>query len=295
MKIRALLFLILPLILVAVLSMSRFCSWSFYTESVRGGTLILVGYTLEGFTLAADGFVSDDREVQKIVPFGQCGGVALTGKTRVVARRVKDGEAAEQIDLAALIEHWASKHPDFDMRTANALLTEAIKESLTEFFSKYKWTAPTPQKPFFNTILVGYVGEKPFVFTNRFKAPPTWGSQASVESDELELNPGDFLMFSIPKVCNELIENSTDALVKYKAHPAIEMFRERKRLLQGDRWTLDEFLMVSEVCLKATESEEGRAFDPEAYSVAPPNLYATITPGRCFEWEPQPPPLKEAK
>lgn len=294
MKIRPLPFLILPLILVAVLSMSQFWSWSFYTESVRGGTLILVGYILEGFTLATDGFSSTDGEVQKIVPLGQCGAVVLAGDTKIVARRLRDGVAVGEIDLAALTRQWALQHPNIDLRTANDLLTDATKKSLTEFYSRHKTTGPPPKKAF-HTILAGYLGDKPLIFTNSFRAPLIWGLPARVEPGERQFSPGAFLMFSTPKVCNELIENSTDKLGRYKAHPAIEMFRERKRLLQGDRWTLDEFLMVSEVCLKATESKEGRAFDSEAYNVAPPNLYATITPGRCFEWEPQPPPPKEAK
>ena len=109
-----------------------------------------------------------------------------------------------------------------------------------------------------------------------------------VDTNYSEPDLGELFMFATTRVCNELIEDTLDVLRKYKAEPVIELFRERKRLSQGYKWSLTEFLMVSDVCLRATESKEGQMFDPNSVHVGPPNAFATITRDYGFKWEEQP-------
>lgn len=256
------------------------------------GTLILVGYTVEGITVSADSLSRgpNDKSAQKLFPFGSCGAIAFAGNTKVMTRKGKMGDIVDEIDLVAISRSWMQNHPKVDAMTGNASLSQFIKVELTEFFNKHKTSTSRRSAPFFHTIVVGYVENKPVLFTNSFTQPVSWGSPVEVEGGPRELNPGDIFMFAgAQKVCNELIEDKTDALNSWKAAPPMKSYRGAKRNREGYKLTLKNLVEASDICLKATESTEGRAFDPEASTVAPPNWFATVTPNRCFRWE-QPPP-----
>jgi hypothetical protein len=66
--------------------------------------------------------------------------------------------------------------------------------------------------------------------------------------------------------------------------PAIVKYR--KALADGSFSSIstDDLLRVSRVCLEATESREGRAFDPNAKFVGPPNRYCVIDERQGFKW-----------
>ena len=265
--------------------------WGFETIWSHGGTLVIIGVTRQGITLASDGLSQNDngsaiKRVRKIVPFGRFGAVALLGKTKVEARK---GRAIRgQVDIAEITKKWSSNHPSTNVRTGNTSLNRTIVASLTDFFSIYKPSSALPKQPFFNTIVSGYSGSKPVVFMNMFYAPNTWGKPVKVETVSCEPAFGSLLRFGLPRVCNELIEDTSDGLRKYKSEPIMELFRERKRLSQGSKGTLAEFLSVSNVCLRATESKEGQMFDPKSFHVGPPYSFATITLDYGFRWETQP-------
>ncbi len=265
--------------------------WGLQTVSFDGATLVIVGFTRQGITLASDGLSRNDdgtesKHVQKIFPLGRLGAVTFVGRTKVVAR--KKSIAVSQVDVVEVSQRWLLEHPDVRVKAANDSFNEVIAESLTELFSRYKTDSPPRKKPFLHTILTGYSGSSQVIFTNHFYQPPAQGLPVKVKTDYAEPKPGELWIFATPRVCNELTAGTSDVLRKYKAEPIIELYRKRKRLSQEYKFTLAEFLLVSDVCLRATESEEGRAFDREAVGVGPPNSFAKITPDHGFMWEQQP-------
>ena len=75
-----------------------------------------------------------------------------------------------------------------------------------------------------------------------------------------------------------------DALSMLKRDPSVVKYR--KAFAAGGSLSISthDLLRVSCICLEATETPEGRAFDHEARFVGPPNLYVAIDEHEGFRW-----------
>jgi hypothetical protein len=265
------------------------------TQWSLGGTLVFVAFTSEGISLACDGFSRHGDGtpwvgVQKIFQVEKFGALAFIGDLRVQAR---EGSAlVDQVDVLALTNEWLSGHPDVDINSARDALRETIKVAFTEFYAKYD-PGPSPNRCRFRMVLTGYSDGKPVISRSKFYQPAVRRQPMVVECLYSEPEPGQHFSFGKYLVCDEVLFGTSCALSEFKAEPVIAYFRELVGRKEHRKLRLDEYLRISEVCLRATESEEGREFDRDPAEVGAPNRFARITPTDGFAWQKRLPPFKK--
>ena len=114
--------------------------------------------------------------------------------------------------------------------------------------------------------------------------PAATNGEFSRDPVEFPLTPGFFGPFGQSAVCLELMKGTSAQLARFKDRIPVKKYRTAYAAKRVGELGTDDLLALSKVCLEATESAEGKAFDPHAYQVAPPNHYAIIDPKDGFHW-----------
>lgn len=250
-------------------------------ESLRyseHGTLILAVHTQDGFALAADGATlgSDGRirETQKIFPVGQSGAITFVGYLAVQ----DDAQPQERVDVLEITNRWLSSHPKAEIEQANAEINSLIQIAFTKFFaSRNPGKEAGTQK--FRVVSFGFQNGRALAMRTKYFLPERAGNSMRTEQTN-DLPENKVLALGKWKVQEELMGGTSSALQTFKAESAVQKFRTSpsKVLSLGD------YINLFDTILRATESEQGKAFDSDPAIAGPPNRFALITPKRGFYW-----------
>lgn len=228
----------------------------------------------DGAQLNADGTIS---EVQKIFPVGKTGAAILAGQVSSqdpVTRPVR-----EEFNASRIVELWLNAHPDASFEMVEHDLSALILQAANRFFSRRKPGAEAG-KYRFNLLFVSYAEGHVSLSGSRYFMPAAQGQPMRTEAISAAPKIGEIWMFGLVKTPQELLAGNSEVLKKYKANPAISKFRSANR----DGLSAQDLLSAFDVLLQATESPEGRKFDPVKSVIAPPNRLATITESNGFSF-----------
>lgn len=241
--------------------------------------LTLIALANDGFAIASDGAqLNADgtiSEVQKIFPLGKSGAVVLAGKVSTqdpVTRPVR-----EEFNASRIVELWLNAHPDASFEAASRDLSSLMSQAADRFFSRRNFGAEAGQYRF-ALLFANYADGRASLSGVRYFMPTTSGKPMRTEAISGLPRAGEVWMFGLVKTPQELLTGNAAVLSKYKADPAVRKSRSSKR----DQLSAQEMLSAFDVLLRATESPEGRKFDPGKSVIAPPNRLATITLGDGF-------------
>jgi hypothetical protein len=243
--------------------------------------LTLVTRTGDGFALAADGAQANAdgtlSQVQKLFPVGKNGALVLAGTVSI--QDPVDRPVREELNVANIADGWLKGHPDADIKTAAREIKAQIADTATKFFAKRQLGA-APGKYAFAVIFVGFANGKPWSFETRYFIPAIKGKPMRAEQTLRVLAPGEIQVFGSSKVEQELISGTSAALKEFKAEAPIRRFRSQR----SRKPTLQDYLDLFDVILRASESEQGKTLTSGRLTAAPPNRFATLSATDGFMW-----------
>jgi|HubBroStandDraft_4_1064222.scaffolds.fasta_scaffold75807_2 hypothetical protein len=145
-----------------------------------------------------------------------------------------------------------------------------------------KWE-PEYNNPFSYFICVGYYFGLPEFYASQYVLAAGGDVTSTPSSHVLTQRP--LQTEGLSKVCKELTNGNTPMQFSVlKGDPPVLKYRKALADRSCASISTDDLLRVSRVCLEATESPEGRAFDPDAKFVGPPNRYCVIDERKGFKW-----------
>jgi hypothetical protein len=249
-------------------------------ESLRyseHGTLILAVYTQDGFALAADGAtVGSDgsiQQTQKIFPIGQSGAMTFVGYLAV-----QDAQTHERVDVLEIANGWLSSHPKAMIEQANAEINSLIQIAFKKFFaSRDPGKEAGSQK--FRVVSFGLQNGRALAIRTKYFLPERAGNSMRTEQTS-DLPEGKVLALGKWKVQEELMGGTSNALQAFKTESAVQKFRASPSKV----FSLSDYINLFDTILRATESEQGKAFDSDPAIVGPPNRFALITAKSGFYW-----------
>jgi hypothetical protein len=244
----------------------------------HGGLVLLAG-TPEGFALASDGssFNADGTVslADKLMAVGRQGAVALAGTVAIqdpVGRAVR-----EEVNVSRVIGAWLQAHPGVELDAANREINAAITGTLTNFYATRDPGADA-NKYKFEIIFAGFAGGQPSILRTRYFIPGARGGKPRAEAIATSFKPGQLLAFGPVRVKDELLSGKSDSLKTFKAEAPVTKFRSAA----PGTLTLQDYIGLFDVILRAAESEEGRKFETSGAIVAPINAFATVTAAEGF-------------
>jgi hypothetical protein len=248
----------------------------------HGGLVLLAG-TPEGFALAADGssFNADGTVslADKLMAVGKRGALALGG---TVAIQDPIGRAVRQeVNVSRFAAAWLQAHPDLEIEAASQQLNAAVEETLAKFFATRDPEAGAGKYQF-ELIFAGFSGGQAKVLRTRYYLPKAKGGKARTETIAVAVKPGQVLAFGPERVKEELLRGKSNALKAFKAEAPVKKFREPAA---PGTFSLQDYIALFDVILRAAESEEGKKLEAAEGIVAPPNAFATVTAGEGMVWK----------
>jgi hypothetical protein len=254
------------------------------------GTLIIVGFAADSIVLAADSAVIDPQtqllrseKVNKIVPIGNAG-ACFIGGTSSMTIRTKEA-VIDTIHFIGIVKNWSKAHPHESMWNAYRLIGAQLFESMQAFQNKHPFVSTIDRDGSLTSFAcVGYdIGVAEMSVTDYFAA--TDHKITKREVNGLKLGQAFFVPFGMDSVSLEIVKNDLSKhFEQLKEVSAVIKYRKAIATKIPFLITLDDMLKLSHICMKATESAEGREFDPKAVGVAPPNHYAEISGKSGFKW-----------
>jgi hypothetical protein len=249
------------------------------TQSSAG--MALVARTGDGFALAVDGAQANAdgtlSQVQKMFPAGKNGAAILAGNVSIqdpISRPMR-----EEVNVATIAGTWLQAHPDADIRSAAREINSEIARNTTKFFST-RDPGTEKGKYAFAVIFAGFDQGKPWLSPTRYFMPVAKGSPMRTQPVPGTIPSGEIRVFGNSKVEQELLSGNSAALKSFKAEAAVKTYRSRPA---AER-TLQDYVNVFDVILRAAESEEGKKLTGGNASAAPPNRFATVTVKDGFAW-----------
>ena len=229
--------------------------------------------------VAADSLVSYDNgappvTTDKLISLGNKGVCFIGGYSSIEGK----------VYLEETVKDWIRTSPKASLPQAHESIDAKLLASLKEFRSKHpEWDPrePRPDDPFSYFICVGYYQGLPQIYATTYKALP----------HDIKSTPGHVLMpagrFQTEgwdSVCKEILEGHATPLSEFKSEPVVMKYRKALAAKNVSSTSTHDLLHLSRICLEATESPDGQAFDPNAQKVGPPNHYAVIEKDKPLKW-----------
>lgn len=242
------------------------------------GGLVLIARTNEGFALAADGssFNADGTVslADKLLAAGKRGALLLAGTVAIqdpVGRPVR-----QEVNVSRVAAAWLQSHPEVEIDAASRELNALVAGTVEKFYATRDPGADA-NKYQFEMIFAGFTGTQPVITRTRYFIPRVKGGKPRAETVAATLAPGALLASGPVKAKNELLGGKSAALKTFKSEAAVAKFRAASGNL-----SLQDFIGLFDVVLRAAESEEGKKLESTGAIVAPVNVFATVTPGEGF-------------
>lgn len=251
------------------------------------GTLIIVGATSSSIVLAADSLavhllpgIKPSTTNKKIIQIGKFAACFISGDASI--RGLQNGKVVVKVDFAKTIVDWSKNHPNGQLAEAYSSIDAEILQSMKTFQGKTGFYAD-PVQSFTSFGCAGYIMGAPMLYISDYHAP-TSADITEHPTTLPPLPPGYFAPLGTPRVSDEVTKaNPAPQFSKFK-NSALARYRKARESRNLSSITTKDLLQMSRMCLEATESPEGRAFDAGAKDVAPPNRYAVIDGRNGFRW-----------
>jgi hypothetical protein len=245
-----------------------------HPQMTESGTLIIFGVSADAVVIAADSSPGAEKKIIRAGKFAAC---TMTGLVVVEGNTSKDG-----LDLRKLILAWIAKHPNTEVRDTKTLIATEILDALEKFNKTTGLHSTEPGDAISAFGCVGYEKGTPLVLWTTFFVS---GSGIQKRDTDQIVQIGYFTALGRNGVCNALTEGyPLQMLSRFLNAAPVQKYRNALSAGARDKLTTEDFLALAEVCEEATESAEGRAFDPLAYQVAAPNHFAVIDRQNGFKW-----------
>jgi hypothetical protein len=244
------------------------------------GSLFVIGSTSTSIVVAADSRQSDRGKVlgarDKLIQLGNFG-VCFVGRYSEI------GEPPYKADFQEIITDWIRLNPKVvAVPNAYESMSEKLLDSMKASRRRDPKWKPEYNDPFSYFICVGYWG-LPKIYASQYVLAPR--GDVTSTSKSFDLANRSLVTRGLGKVCQEITNGNTPAQFSVlKSDPAVVKYRKALKDRSFASISQDDLLRVSRVCLEATESPEGRAFDPDAKFVGPPNRYCVIDERQGFKW-----------
>ena len=242
------------------------------------GGLVLLASTPEGFALAADGssFNADGTVslADKLLAVGKHGALLLGGTVAIqdpVGRAVR-----QEVNVSRIAAAWLQSHPGVDLDAASRELNALIADSLAKFYAD-RDPGTDANKYKFEMIFAGFSGSRPAIHRTRYFIPKARGGKARTEVIAASVKPGELLAFGPVRVKDELLTGKSAALKSFKAEAPVAKFHQSPQT-----FTLQDYIGLFNVILRAAESEEGKKLEHTGAIVAPINAFATVSAAEGF-------------
>jgi len=246
---------------------------------VGHGGLVLLASTPEGFALAADGssFNADGTVslADKLLAVGKHGALLLGGTVAIqdpVGRAVR-----QEVNVSRIAAAWLRAHPDVELDAASRELNALVADTLEKFYATRDPGADA-DKYKFAMIFAGFNDSQPSILRTRYFIPKVKGGKPRTEVIATPVKSGELLAFGPVRVKNELLGGKSGALKTFKAEAPVTKFRASG----PGTSTLQDFVGLFDVILRAAESEEGKKLETTGAVVAPINAFATVTAAEGF-------------
>jgi hypothetical protein len=245
------------------------------------GTLYFIAASSTAIVVAADSLVSYDDgrpndTKDKLIPLGDRG-VCFIGGYSSIAGKVYLEETAKD---------WIRTNPKASLPVAHESIDAKLSASLKEFRSKYpEWDLKDgrPDNPFSYFICVGYYRGLPQIYvTTYYTAQPH--DITSAHESRSPMPAGRIVTEGWHSVCNEILGGHAAPLSEFKSDPVVMKYRKALAAKNVSSTSTHDLLHLSRICLEATESPDGQAFDPNAQKVGPRNHYAVIEKDKPLKW-----------
>jgi hypothetical protein len=258
------------------------------TVHIKAGTLILIGVSSTSIVVAADSLavhsITGQRSTRnkKIIPISNAVVCFMGGDSEL--RWIQNGKTLDEVDFVKIIEEWSKAHPNAQISDAYNSIDAQLLDAMKAVQHKHAFVAD-PIHSFSSFGCVGYEMGIPRLYESDYVAATTEDITRRVTGSDGGVPPGFFVALGITSVCDEITTtDATNHFSTFKSNAAIVRYRKAKSSHTGSALTESDLLTISRICLQATESSEGRAFDPYAKNVGPPNRYGVIDQRRGFEW-----------
>jgi hypothetical protein len=245
------------------------------------GTLYLIGSTSTSIVVAADSLgvriAEPPSTNEKLMPLGNTGVCFITGRSVIGST----GDA-DKLDLNKAVIAWIKEHSKANLPDAYASMDATLLKLMNAHRDRHpKWYSILA-KEFSSFTCVGYYMASPQIYLSQYNATPD-----SI-TNNTPLNGNRLVPFAAAgqgRVCLEITKGkTTQTLSRFKNEPAVVKYRKAAESKNFASISTNDLLLLSRICLEATESAEGRAFDPDAKYVGPPNRYAVIEDRGGFKW-----------
>jgi hypothetical protein len=261
------------------------------TVHIETGTLILIGVSSHSIALATDSLAvhttpgkGSETTSKKIIPIGDNSVCFMTGDSS--RRWIQNGKVVDEVDFVKVIEDWSKTHPHAQVSDAYDSIDAKLLDTMKAMQRKHAFSAD-PIHSFSSFGCVGYSMGLPMLYSSDYVAATTQEITKKVSDGGVQA--GFFVALGQSAVCDEITKgSSTTHFVKFKSNAAIVSYRKAKTSNNGSAITENDMLRLSRICLEATESVAGRAFDSHAKEVGPPNRYAVIDDRKGFKWVDRP-------
>ena len=245
------------------------------------GTLFVIGSTSTSIVVAADGRVSDKGiligATDKLMPLGNRSGVCFIGRYWLMSQK------SDTVDLQKTIRDWIRANPTVALPDAHESMAEKLLGSIKSFRLRNPNWKPERNDPVSYFICVGYYMGLPKYYESRYEFAP--GVDVTSTPKSFDLTNWRLVTQGWGKVCQEITNGTTPGQFSVlKNDPAVVKYRKAYAKHSFSSISTDDLLRLSRMCLEATESPEGGAFDPDAKFVGPPNRYCVIDERQGLRW-----------
>jgi len=231
--------------------------------------------------VAADSLVSYDNgappvTTDKLISLGNKGVCFIGGYSSIEGK----------VYLEETVKDWIRTSPKASLPQAHESIDAKLLASLKEFRSKHpEWDPrePRPDDPFSYFICVGYYRGLSQIDATYYTAQPH--DITSAHESRSPMPAGPIVTEGWHSVCEEIFRaKATTPLLQFKSDPVVMKYRKALAANKVSSTSTQDLLHLSQICLEATESAEGRAFDPNAEKVGPPNRYVVIEKDKPLKW-----------
>lgn len=208
------------------------------------------------------------------MPAGRNAACVLMG---MVHLRFSGKAQTNPVDTETTVRNWIAQHASSTLQEVHHGLTEELSAQFADV------RVPYLDKDFgISLFCVGFDMGAPIGLRSTFSFQ--MGTPPKLDSDKLTFTAGLVIPLARAKVATEILTGDSAVLGKFKAESSVRKYREARATGKRASLTEHDLLLLSSVCLNATESQAGRDFDAEAAEVSAPNRFAVIDAKTGFRW-----------
>jgi hypothetical protein len=185
----------------------------------------------------------------------------------------------EEVNVGRIAGPWLAARPDADLQTADREVNAAVAAAMNKFLAT---RSPGSERGAFTFAIIaaGSVDGKPTLIATRYFMPEPKGKTMRAERTLSVAQPGEIWIFSRSSVPLELLNGKSNTLEQFRGDATIKKFRSS----QNSGLAEQDYLILFDRILKASESDQGKKLDGKRAIIAAPNRFAIVTAKDGFSW-----------